>query len=239
MFSIADNIQNVRKRIKKAMALSSSKSDEASRPLVQLLAVTKKRSASEVKQVLAEGLLEIGENYLSEALDKQQVLQSLVDEDEYAQVIWHFIGPIQSNKTRSIAEHFDWVQTVDRLKIVQRLNDQRPVRLDALNICIQVNINNEESKSGVALEDVHALAKAIDSQPYLALRGLMCIPKANQSAVELVDSFKLMDNKFTQLKQLYQTVDTLSMGMSADIEAAVEGGSTMVRVGTDLFGQRT
>ena len=239
MFSIADNIQNVRKRIKKARELSSLKYGESSSPSVQLLAVTKKRTAGEVKQAISEGLFDIGENYLSEALEKQQTLQTMVGDDEYAQITWHFIGPIQSNKTRSIAEYFDWVQTVDRLKIVQRLNEQRPSHLDALNICIQVNINNEESKSGIVLEDVFTLAKTIDSLPNLVLRGLMCIPNAHQSMQELQKSFKLMENQFTQLKQLYGTVDTLSMGMSADIEAAIDGGSTMVRVGTDLFGKRT
>mgnify|MGYP000323572577 FL=1 len=238
MFSIADNIQNVRKRIKKAIELASLKNDDSSRPLVQLLAVTKKRSSVEVKQAISEGLLEIGENYLSEALEKQQALQTLLDADEYAKVSWQFIGPIQSNKTRLIAEHFDWVQTVDRLKIAQRLNDQRPSHLGALNICIQVNINNEESKSGILLEDVHQLAKAIDSLPNLVLRGLMCIPNAHQSKLELQQSFQLMSSQFTQLKLRYESVDTLSMGMSSDIEAAIEGGSTMVRVGTDLFGQR-
>jgi len=239
MFSIADNIQNVRKRIKKAQAqvrLNESKENE---PAVQLLAVSKKRSAIEIQQAISAEVRQFGENYLNEALSKQEDLKVLIGKEDYDRLTWHFIGPIQSNKTRPIAEHFDWVQSVDRLKIAQRLNEQRPDGETPLNICIQININREESKSGVALNDVQALAKAIDSLPNLTLRGLMCIPKGDQSKNELLASFQKMRSTFLSLKKEHTTVDTLSMGMSADIESAISGGSTMVRVGTDLFGIRS
>jgi pyridoxal phosphate enzyme (YggS family) len=233
MFSIADNLLNVRQRIKKAQI-------EAERDLasVQLLAVTKTRSAEDLLAAMQSGLSAFGENYVNEAVSKQETLKALCSEDAYQALIWHFIGPVQSNKTKIIAQHFDWVQSVDREKIAQRLNDQRPNDLKPLNVCIQININHEESKSGLNIQEVKTLAKLIHALPNLTLRGLMTIPKAVQSPEALQASFIEMEALFKQLKMLYSDIDTLSMGMSGDIETAINNGSTMVRVGTALFGQR-
>jgi len=233
MFSIADNLTNVRQRIKKAQIAANR--DLAS---VQLLAVTKTRSAEDLIVAMQSGLSCFGENYVNEAVSKQKTIRSLCTEDAYQALVWHFIGPVQSNKTKIITEHFDWVQSIDREKIAQRLNDQRPHDLPPLNVCIQVNINHEESKSGLNIQEVEALAKLIDSLPHLTLRGLMTIPKAVQSPEALQASFLEMETLFKQLKAIYPDIDTLSMGMSGDIEAAITNGSTMVRVGTALFGQR-
>ena len=229
MFSIADNLINVRQRIKKAEIATQS---------VELLAVTKTRSAEELLLAIQSGLILFGENYVNEAIAKQETLQNLCSDEAYNRLIWHFIGPVQSNKTKVIAEHFSWVQSVDREKIATRLNAQRPPNMPPLNVCIQVNINHEESKSGLNIQEVEALAKLIDSLPHLTLRGLMTIPKAVQSPEALQASFLEMETLFKQLKAIYPDIDTLSMGMSGDIEAAITNGSTMVRVGTALFGQR-
>jgi len=150
---------------------------------------------------------------------------------------WHFIGPIQSNKTRQVAEHFHWVHTIDREKIAKRLNDQRPSTLPKLNVLIQVNISAQESKSGISLEEIPALAQAINALPNLELKGLMCIP-APLDAEQLKQEFNAMHEAYQSLQQTYPQVDTLSMGMSADLELAIECGSNMVRIGTAIFGQR-
>jgi pyridoxal phosphate enzyme (YggS family) len=234
IFSIADKLENVRARIQKATI--SAKRFPGS---VQLLAVTKTREAEILHQAMQAGLVQFGENYLSEALAKQKTLLSLCGEEDYAKLVWHFIGPIQSNKTRLIAENFSWVHTLERSKIVQRLNEQRPTQMQPLNCCIQINIDEENSKSGILLKEVEPLAAEINSAPNLCLRGLMCIPNANQSEANLMDAFNRMAKKFEELKALYPSVDTLSMGMSSDIETAIECGSSMVRVGTALFGERT
>ncbi|MFD2230860.1 YggS family pyridoxal phosphate-dependent enzyme [Alkalimarinus sediminis] len=226
MISIADNVKNVSQRIQKATKLASR--DENS---VQLLAVTKTRSPDELKTAIQSGLTQFGENYLQEALIKIDALQ-------HYPLVWHFIGPIQSNKTRAIAEKFDWVHSVDRLKVAQRLSAQRPDNLKPLNICIQVNINDEHSKSGIPLADLNELAESIAALPNLTLKGLMTIPAASQSEDDLRNSFKEMHRAFESLKQKHGSVDTLSMGMSGDIEIAIAEGSTMVRVGTALFGKR-
>jgi len=233
MFSIADNIQNVRKRIQKA-------TNDATREIdaVQLLAVTKTRSAEVLHQAMMAGLNCFGENYLNEALAKQVALRGLCPADQYNSLIWHFIGPIQSNKTKAIAENFDWVHSVDRLKIAQRLNDQRLLKLDALNICIQVNVDEEDSKSGVLLTEVDAFAAELAKFPRLKLRGLMCIPNAQQGESGLKESFLKMKMQFKKMQAEYPDLTTLSMGMSGDIELAIECGSTLVRVGTSLFGAR-
>lgn len=232
-FSIADKLNKVRERIQKA-------TKEANRPdnTVELLAVTKTRGAEVLSEALAAGLHTFGENYLNEALEKQEHLKILCGEEKYAEIQWHFIGPIQSNKTRPIAEHFSWVHSVDREKIIQRLNDQRPESLLPLNCCIQVNIDDEASKSGVVLAEVDQFASLIAASPNLCLRGLMCIPKADQDEVSLRSAFQRLADAFERLKLRYPSMDTLSMGMSGDIEIAIECGSTMVRVGTALFGER-
>jgi len=229
MFSIADNLINVRQRIKKAEIATQS---------VELLAVTKTRSAEELLLAIQSGLILFGENYVNEAIAKQETLQNLCSDEAYNRLIWHFIGPVQSNKTKVIAEHFSWVQSVDREKIATRLNAQRPPNMPPLNVCIQVNINHEESKSGLNTQEVESLAELVHSLPNLKLRGLMTIPKAMQSEEALRASFFDMKTLFEALKKRYSDIDTLSMGMSGDIETAITCGSTMVRVGTALFGKR-
>lgn len=199
--------------------------------MVQLIAVSKTRSANEIREAVVAGTIHIGENYLQEALDKQTELHN-------ENIVWHFIGPIQSNKTQAIANNFDWVHSVDRLKIAQRLNDQRDAKKAPLNICIQVNISNESSKSGVLLTDLPELVQQINALPHITLRGLMAIPSPNQSETNLATDFARMQSSLDSLNQNGLSLDTLSMGMSGDIEAAIAAGSTMVRVGTAIFGPR-
>ncbi|KZY68205.1 YggS family pyridoxal phosphate enzyme [Oleiphilus sp. HI0071] len=233
MFRIADKLENVRLRIKKATISAGRLTDE-----VELLPVSKKHSAESVLEAFDAGCRAFGENYVSEAVEKQQQL-AVLDSDKAAEISWYFIGPVQSNKTRLIAEHFDWVQSLDRLKIAQRLNDQRPKELGPLNICIQVNIDNEESKSGLSVDEIERFAESISHFPNLRLRGLMAIPSAHSDDQTLSASMAKLQQAFLVLKAEYESVDTLSMGMSSDIELAIKNGSTMVRVGTAIFGART
>ncbi|MFO2462052.1 YggS family pyridoxal phosphate-dependent enzyme [Pseudomonas sp. 15FMM2] len=223
MSTIADNIGLVSDRIL-AAALAVQR-DETS---VQLLAVSKTKPAQAVREAYAAGMRDFGENYLQEALGKQVELADLP-------LCWHFIGPIQSNKTRAIAENFAWVHSVDRLKIAQRLSEQRPVELPPLNICIQVNVSGEASKSGCTPADLPALAAAISSLPRLKLRGLMAIPEPTDERAE-------QDAAFAKVRDLQASLnlelDTLSMGMSHDLESAIAQGATWVRIGTALFGAR-
>lgn len=223
---IAENFKQVTSRINAA-----EKAAGRTLGIVQLIVVSKTRSANEVRKSVAAGALHIGENYLQEALDKQAEL-----DDE--SIVWHFIGPIQSNKTHAIANHFDWVHSVDRLKIANRLNDQRDADKEPLNICIQVNVSNEVTKSGVSLAELPQLAAQIISLPQLKLRGLMAIPSPGQSDAELAADFERMQQSLNDLNQSGLALDTLSMGMSGDIEIAIAAGSTMVRVGTAIFGPR-
>jgi pyridoxal phosphate enzyme (YggS family) len=197
---------------------------------VTLLAVSKKHTSESIAAVYQQGQRCFGENYVQEGVDKVNALQDL-------DIQWHFIGPIQSNKTRLVSEHFSWVHTIDRDKIAQRLNDQRPAHLPALNVLIQVNISDDNSKSGVKLNEVAELANMINQQPNLTLRGLMCIP-ALQDEAQLKNEFTAMSQAFESLQQQYDDVDTLSMGMSGDLELAIACGSNMVRIGTAIFGQR-
>lgn len=237
IFSIADKLENVRARIQKATKSAKRVPDS-----VQLVAVSKTRGAPVLFEALSAGIEQFGENYLNEALHKQTELKALCEAEvcavSYASLVWHFIGPMQSNKTRAIAENFAWVHSVDRAKIAKRLNAQRPEHLPALNCCIQVNIDAQASKSGVLLEEIEILAAEIEGLPHLCLRGLMCIPDADHDEQALRQSFTRMAARFAELQQRYVTVDTLSMGMSGDIEIAIDCGSTMVRVGTALFGER-
>ena len=223
MSTIADNLSALAARIQGAAQAVGR--DPAS---VQLLAVSKTKPASAIREIHAAGLRNVGENYLQEALGKQQELVDLP-------LIWHFIGPIQSNKTKAIAEHFDWVHSVDRLKIAQRLSEQRPQGLPPLNICLQVNVSGEDSKSGCAAADLPALAQAVAALPNLRLRGLMAIPEPSEDRAE-------QEAAFATLRQLQDSLnlglDTLSMGMSHDLEAAIAQGATWVRIGTALFGAR-
>lgn len=223
MSTIAENIAKVGARIREAAQASQHNLAD-----IGLLAVSKTKPAAAIREAYAAGLRDFGENYLQEALEKQAELSDL-------HLIWHFIGPIQSNKTRPIAEHFDWVHSVDRLKIAQRLSEQRPAHLPPLNICLQVNVSAEDSKSGCSPEALPELAKAIAALPNLRLRGLMAIP-------EPTDDVAAQHAAFAQLRQLRDdlalNLDTLSMGMSHDLEAAIAEGATWVRIGTALFGAR-
>ncbi|MCQ6256488.1 YggS family pyridoxal phosphate-dependent enzyme [Pseudomonas sp. Q11] len=223
MSTIADNIAQVRSRIRAAE--QAAHRDEHS---VQLLAVSKTKPAQALREAHAAGLRDFGENYLQEALGKQAELTDLP-------LIWHFIGPIQSNKTRAIAEHFDWVHSVDRLKIAQRLSEQRPADLPPLNICIQVNVSGEDSKSGCTAADLPALASAISALPRLQLRGLMAIPEPTEERAAQDAAFAAVQRLQADLKL---PLDTLSMGMSHDLESAIAQGATWVRIGTALFGAR-
>jgi hypothetical protein len=199
---------------------------------VQLLAVSKTWPADNLRTVAELGQRQFGENYLQEALEKIAALPDLNLE-------WHFIGPIQSNKTRDIAAKFDWVQSVDRLKIARRLHEQRPVSLPPLNVCIQVNIDDEASKAGTSADDCLALAAEIAQLDRLCLRGLMVIPTKQTDVAAQRDSFRRAQALFKSLQQQFDGIDTLSMGMTGDLQAAIAEGSTMVRIGTALFGERT
>jgi len=226
MTVIAAQLQAVHARI--AAACHAAGRDPAS---VGLLAVSKTFGPEAVRVAHAAGQTAFGENYIQEAVDKMAVLGDLP-------LQWHCIGPIQSNKTRLVAEHFAWAQTVDRLKIAQRLSEQRPAHLPPLQVCLQVNVDGGTTKSGVAPGDLPALAHAVEALPRLQLRGLMCIPDPQPD-------FEAMKAVFLRAKELYErlradglALDTLSMGMSADLEAAIHAGSTLVRVGTAIFGGR-
>ena len=232
MFSIADKLQSVSLRIQKATIRAERESGS-----VQLLAVSKKHTAKSVIEAYEQGQRLFGENYLSEALEKQEEIWSLAPE-KAGSIEWHFIGPIQSNKTRLIAENFAWVHGVDRLKVATRLNDQRPETSEELNVCIQVNIDQEATKSGISLDELDALAEQIAGMDKLCLRGIMAIPSASADNEQLAKSMHALHQAKERLVARYASVDTLSMGMSKDLELAIEHGSTMVRVGTDIFGER-
>lgn len=231
MSSIANNIAATLKRIHDAE--QCVRRPEGS---VVLLAVSKTKPAEQLRQAFEVGQRDFGENYLQDALPKMEQLADLA-------ICWHFIGPLQSNKSRSVAESFDWFHSLERLKIAQRLSDQRPPELAPLNVCIQVNISAETSKSGVMPEQVVELAQQIVVLPRLQLRGLMAIPAAALDETGQRQAFAEMQQLFQLLKVALPAlaadrIDTLSMGMSSDLEIAVEQGSTMVRIGTAIFGSR-
>ena len=223
MTLIKDNIAAVELQILHACNNASRK-----RESIALLAVSKTKSKDLVEQAYHSGQRAFGESYIQEAVDKVTQLVSLPE------IEWHFIGPIQSNKTKHIAEHFSWVHSIDRAKLITRLNDHRSGKDTPLNVCLQVNISEEESKSGVKPNELNELAQLVNDCQYLTLRGLMAIPKKNDSE----QSFIAMEKLFNQLKKQYKTVDTLSMGMSGDLNDAIAHGSTMVRVGSAIFGAR-
>jgi pyridoxal phosphate enzyme (YggS family) len=225
MTDLEHNIAQLNLRIHQACSAASRKPDD-----ITLLAVSKTRDTQTIRQAYHSGLLRFGENYASEAAEK---IPFLPDDIE-----WHFIGPVQSNKTAFIASHFTWVQTVDRMRIARRLNDQRPAHLPPLHCLIQVNISDDPDKSGVTPEEVEPLAKEILLLPRITLRGLMTIPKAGLSPDQLAADFARMAQLLRQLQAIAPLADTLSMGMSDDLEIAIANGTTMVRVGTDLFGPR-
>ena len=211
---ISDNLKKVKSRID---SVQSSQD-------VELIAVSKTRSINEIQDAVDAGQIHFGENYLQESIDKIKYFEG-------SGLIWHFIGPIQSNKTTSIANHFDWVHSVDRIKIAKRLSDQRNPSLGLLNILIQVNVDKEETKSGAYIEEIDEIVSEISILPNLSLRGFMTIPKPENS-----------ESSFSEMKRLiskYPELDSLSMGMSSDLEVAIENGSNLVRVGTDIFGPRS
>jgi len=223
MSTIAENIANVRERI--LCAAHAAGRDPQS---ITLMAVSKTRPASAIRQAHAAGVQHIGENYLQEALSKIAELQDLP-------LTWHFIGPIQSNKTRAIAEHFDWVHSIDRLKIAQRLSAQRPAHLPPLNVCLQVNISDEDSKAGVPVAELDALAREVTDLPGLRLRGLMAIPAPAADSEARRQPLRALRETMAALAL---PLDTLSMGMSDDLDEAIAEGATMVRIGSALFGAR-
>jgi pyridoxal phosphate enzyme (YggS family) len=210
---IQDNLKKVQERIHEL-----DKNQQ-----VTLIAVSKTKPASDIQQAIDAGQRHFGENYLQEALDK-------IDSLKNQNLIWHFIGPIQSNKTVKIAQNFDWVHSVDRLKIAKRLNDQRPKNLEKLNVLLQVNIDNEATKSGVLEDEIDELTSHFENFQNIALRGFMCIPSPDNTE----QSFK----KMAEILKKHPNLDTLSMGMSADLELAIENGANFVRIGTDIFGKR-
>ncbi|MBK0098608.1 YggS family pyridoxal phosphate-dependent enzyme [Erwinia sp. S63] len=227
MTSIEHNLQKVRERIAAAAARCGRAPEE-----ITLLAVSKTKPASAVAEAIAAGQQAFGENYVQEGVEKVAELAAHPD------LQWHFIGPLQSNKSRLVAENFAWCHTVDRERIAQRLNDQRPEALPPLNVLIQVNISDENSKSGIMLEAIPALAAQIAALPRLRLRGLMAIPAPESDYDRQFAVCQQMADAFNALKQDYPDVDTLSLGMSDDMDAAIAAGSTMVRIGTAVFGAR-
>lgn len=226
MTVIAAQLQAVHARI--LAACHAAGRDPAT---VRLLAVSKTFGPEAVRAAHAAGQTAFGENYIQEAVDKMAVLADLT-------LQWHCIGPVQSNKTRLVAEHFAWVQTVDRLKIAQRLSDQRPASLPPLQVCLQVNVDGGASKSGVTPEEAPALAHAVATLPRLQLRGLMCIPDPQPDFEPMKAVFLRAHALYEELRAAGLPLDTLSMGMTADLEAAIHAGSTLVRVGTAIFGGR-
>ena len=228
-FNITEHIAKVHQQVEQAcLKFDRNPSD------VQVLAVSKTQPAEAIRAAAATGQQAFGENYLQEALQKKQQLADL------PKLEWHFIGAIQSNKTRELAENFDWLHTLDRLKIAQRLNDQRPDHLPPLKVLIQVNISDEASKAGVAPATALAFAQQVMQLPRLALSGLMCIPKATEDFTKQRQAFAQLAALQADLKKALPTahLNTLSMGMSSDLEAAVAEGSTCVRLGTAIFGAR-
>lgn len=228
--NIQQNVLRIQHRIEAACQQAGRASNA-----VRLLAVSKTKSVAEISTAFEAGQSAFGENYVQEGVDKIQYFQA-----QGIQLEWHFIGPLQSNKTRLVAEHFDWMQTLERAKIADRLNEQRPADKAPLNVLIQINISDEETKSGISPHEMLNLAKHIENLPHLRLRGLMAIPAPTENIAEQESAFKKMAALFEQLKQAFpaQPIDTLSMGMTDDMPSAIKCGSTMVRIGTAIFGAR-
>jgi len=199
---------------------------------VSLLAVSKKQPIDCIRTAYENGLTHFGESYVNEAIEK-------IDRLKDCQITWHFIGPIQANKTKLLAENFDWIQSVDRAKIAHRLNNQRPIKKKPLNVCIQVKISDEPSKSGISMSQLRPLCTLVDSLPRLQLRGLMAIPAPKTDFLAQQSAYEPLKDTFTQLKTEFLTLDTFSIGMSGDFEAAIAQNSTLVRIGTSLFGERS
>ena len=229
MNDIAHNLAQVRDKISAAATACGRASEE-----VTLLAVSKTKPASAVAEAIDAGQRMFGENYVQEGVEKIRHFR----EKGTADLQWHFIGPLQSNKSRLVAEHFDWCHTVDRLRIASRLSEQRPAEMPPLNVLIQINISDENSKSGIALEELEQLAEQVAALPGLRLRGLMAIPAPETDYDRQFAVARQMAVAFEALKTRFPTVDTLSLGMTDDMAAAIAAGSTMVRIGTAIFGAR-
>ncbi|WP_314879270.1 YggS family pyridoxal phosphate-dependent enzyme [Haemophilus parahaemolyticus] len=223
--SISENLSRIQQQIKQISA-------EYQRENVRLLAVSKTKPVQAIEEAIRAGQCTFGENYVQEGVEKIAYFSG------NKSLEWHFIGPLQSNKSRLVAEYFDWIQTVDRFKIAERLNDQRPEHLRPLNVLIQINISDESSKSGIQPEEMFSLAEKISQFPRLKLRGLMAIPKPESEPEQQKIALRKMKDLFNHLQQQFESVDTLSMGMSDDMASAIECGSTMVRIGTAIFGER-
>ena len=235
MSATANNLQDVRQRIRRAV-------DAAQRGegAVKLIAVTKTFPASAVLEAVDAGQFAFGENYVQEAVGKMREVEgSLLGKPLLPSLEWHYIGPIQSNKTRAIAEHFDWVHSVDRLKIAERLSDQRDANRGPLNVLLEVNLDGETTKSGVMPSELPELARAVAALPSVRLRGLMTVPQPRSDAAAQRAVFARLRELAEELRAAGLPCDHLSMGMSADLEAAIAEGATMVRVGTAIFGART
>ena len=228
MITITDRLAQTQNRIN----LTAAKFNRNPQS-ISLLAVSKTKPSSDIITAYQAGQRNFGENYVQEGVSKVIALHQ-----QCPDAVWHYIGPLQSNKTKEVAEQFDWMHTLDRLKIAQRLNNQRPETKSALQVCIQVNISGEASKAGISLDEVETLSSEIQQLPNLCLRGLMAIPSHPDDEQQLKNEYHQMQMLFEKLKQQYDSVDTLSMGMSQDLEMAVEHGTTMVRIGSAIFGAR-
>ncbi len=230
MNTVQDNLLNIKNEIKK-IAKECGRDPNT----IQLIAVSKTKPVEQIMEAINAGQLAFGENYVQEGIEKIQYFEKNMPNND---LIWHFIGPLQSNKSKLVAEHFDWMHTIDRFKIAQRLSDQRPNHMAKLNVLIQVNISQEASKSGVKPEEVTDLVKQIVALPNLNLRGLMAIPEIENDYDKQLNVFTKMQQLLHSLQKDYPFMDTLSMGMSGDMPAAISAGSTMVRIGTAIFGAR-
>ncbi|MBM7072143.1 YggS family pyridoxal phosphate-dependent enzyme [Shewanella sp. 202IG2-18] len=228
MITVTDNLAEIKQKIKTA-ANKFCRDPQA----ITLLAVSKTKPCTDIITAYQAGQRQFGENYVKEGVTKINELKSSCPE-----AIWHYIGPLQSNKTKDVAEHFDWMHTVDRLKIAKRLNKQRLQGANPLQVCIQVNISGENSKSGINVEQLNELALEIDQLPNLTLRGIMAIPSQPGNKKKLKQEYIEIKHVFEALQQRHNAVDTLSIGMSQDLELAIESGSTMVRIGSAIFGSR-
>ncbi|WP_105188249.1 YggS family pyridoxal phosphate-dependent enzyme [Pseudoalteromonas sp. T1lg48] len=227
MVTIAERLDAAYDRIAQAAKKSGRDYND-----ITLIAVSKKKPLEDILAAFAHGHREFAESYVQEGVEKVRQLS------EYKNIVWHFIGPIQSNKSKAIAENFSWVQSIDREKIARRLNEQRPSNMKPLQVLIQVNVDDDANKSGCRLEEVPALAAFIHSCNQLNLRGLMAIPSKSESYEAQLQSFEQLSACFDRIKDQYPQLDTLSMGMSGDMDAAIAAGSTMVRIGTAIFGER-
>ncbi|TNJ21430.1 YggS family pyridoxal phosphate-dependent enzyme [Aeromonas sobria] len=230
MNQIAQHLFQVKERIAQAAARANRNLQQ-----IRLLAVSKTKPVEAVMAAHAAGQRCFGESYAQEAATK---IDALRQQPEYCDIEWHFIGPLQSNKSKLVAERFDWVQSVDRDKLIDRLNNQRPASMAPLNICLQINISGESSKSGTSEQEIFRLAELVSRSERLVLRGVMAIPEHTSDENVLATQMARMQALFTELARQYPTVDTLSMGMTEDLELAIAHGSTMVRVGTAIFGAR-